>query len=271
MSSAPPFSPDIDAELRLSLHGQDLAGARHLALLAEIERQGSLTQAAKAVGFSYKGAWNAIEHMSNLAGEPLLERMAGGKGGGFTRLTARGAQLVRNFGLVQQEHARFIARLNRQARGMTADYALMESIAMRTSARNQFAGTVCALRAGAINDEIELEIIGGQRIVATVTRESCTELGLAVGAKAFALIKASAIILMTESEDVRLSARNQLKGQVLRLTEGAVNSEVILALPGGGTVAAIVTQASARSLGLSVGVAATAIFKASSVIIGVAA
>lgn len=262
---------NLDAELRLSLHGQDLASPRHLALLAEIDRQGSLTHAAKAVGFSYKGAWNAIEHMNNLAGEPLLERLAGGRGGGFTRLTERGAQLVRNYGLIQQEHARFVARLNAQAQGLSADYSLMESIAMKTSARNQFAGTVSAIQSGAINDEIELTVIGGQRIVATVTRESCTELGLVVGAKAFALVKASTIVLMTEGDDVRLSARNQLKGQVARFTAGAVNSEVVLALPGGGTVVAIVTQASAQALGLALGVGATAVFKASSVIVGVAA
>lgn len=269
--SSQDFALNVQAELRLSLDGRDLASARHLALLAEIAGRGSLTQAAKVVGFSYKGAWNAIEHMSNLAGEPLLERMAGGKGGGFTRLTARGAQLVRNYGLIQQEHARFLGRLNQQSQGMSTDYSLMESIAMKTSARNQFAGTVSALRAGAINDEIELAVIGGQRIVATVTRESCSELGLALGAKAFALIKASSIILMTESAGVRLSARNQLKGKVSRLTEGAVNSEVILELPGGGSVAAIVTLASAQTLGLAVGVDAVAVFKASSVIVGVTA
>ena len=266
-----PSALNVDAELRLSLQGQDLAGTRHLALLAEIERQGSLTHAAKAVGFSYRGAWNAIEHMSNVAGEPLLERVAGGKGGGFSRLTARGARLVRNFELVRQEHARFLARLNRQAQGLGDDYSLMESIAMKTSARNQFAGTISAIRAGAINDEIELAIIGGQRIVATVTRESCNELGLVIGAKAFALVKASSIVLMTEAGDVKLSARNQLRGTVTRLTPGAVNSEIVLELPGGGSVAAIVTQASAEALGLAAGSDAVAIFKASSVIVGVAA
>lgn len=269
MSADPPFS--VEAELRLSLQGRGLASARHLALLAEIDKLGSLTHAAKAAGFSYKGAWNAIEQMSNLAGEPLLERSAGGRSGGSTRLTERGVQLVRNYGLIQQEHARFIARLNQQAGGMTADYALLESIAMKTSARNQFAGTVSAIRAGSVNDEIELAVIGGQRIVATVTRESCIELGLAVGAKAFALVKASSILLMTDAGDVKLSARNQLNGTVSRLTEGAVNSEVVLTLPGGGSVAAIVTQASAQELGLAVGTDAVAVFKASSVIVGVAA
>ena len=142
---------------------------------------------------------------------------------------------------------------------------------MKTSARNQFAGTVHAVRSGAINDEIDLAVAGGLHLVATVTRESRDELGLAPGAKAFALVKASSIILVTDAADVRLSARNQLAGQVTRVVPGAVNTEVVLALPGGGSVAAIITNESGQSLQLATGSAATAIFKASSVIIGVAA
>ena len=271
MTSASAHSPSVGAELWLSLDGRNLAGARRVALLAEIARLGSITQAAKAVGLSYKGAWNAIEDMSNQAGEPLLDRTVGGKGGGSTRLTPRGLRLVGNFTLIQQEHARFVDRLNRQARGLTEDYSLMESIAMRTSARNQFAGTVHAVRSGAINDEIELAIIGGQRVVATVTRESRRELGLEVGAKAFALVKASSIILMTDAADVRLSARNQLAGTVTRMVTGAVNTEVVLEIKGGGSVAAVITNESTNALLIAEGSAAVAVFKASSVIVGVAA
>ena len=178
---------------------------------------------------------------------------------------------MRNFEFIRQEHARFVERLNRQAHGLARDYALMESIAMKTSARNQFAGRVHAVRAGAINDAIELEVIGGLRIVATITRDSRNELGLAVGAKAFALVKASSIMLMTDGGDVRLSARNQLAGHVSRLVPGAVNTEVVLELPGGGSVAAVITNEGAKALGLVEGSAATAVFKASSVILGVAA
>jgi molybdate transport system regulatory protein len=267
--AAPP-ALTLGADLWLSLDGHALAGGRRVALLAEIARAGSITQAAKAVGLSYKGAWNAIEDMSNLAGAPLLERVVGGKGGGATRLTPRGARLVRNFDLIRQEHARFVDRLNRQAGGMTEDYSLIEAVAMKTSARNQFAGIVHAVRSGAINDEIDLQVIGGLHIVATVTRESCIELGLQVGAKAFALVKASSILLMTDGHDVRLSARNQLAGTVTRIVPGAVNTEVVLELPGG-SVAGVITNESARMLGLAIGGAATAVFKASSVIVGVAA
>ena len=142
---------------------------------------------------------------------------------------------------------------------------------MRTSARNQFAGTVTAIREGAVNDEIILSIIGGQTIVATVTREGRNELGLAPGAKAFALVKASSIILVTEANGARLSARNQLAGSISRLTQGAVSTEVVLQLHGGGTVVAGITNESARQLELTTGLEATAIFKASSVILGVAA
>ncbi len=68
---------------------------------------------------------------------------------------------------------------------------------------------------------------------------------------------------------MKISARNQLKGKVKKITHGAVNSEVILELPGGQEVVAIITKESAQNLGLAVGKTAYAIIKASSVMMGV--
>ncbi len=141
---------------------------------------------------------------------------------------------------------------------------------MKTSARNQFVGKVVAVRRGAVNDEIELAIAGGERIVATVTRESTENLGLAPGREAFALVKASSVILMVDGDTARLSTRNRLAGEVARVEPGAVNAEVLVDLPGGGSVAAIVTIESARKLDLKPGRPVTALFKASSVIVGTA-
>lgn len=140
---------------------------------------------------------------------------------------------------------------------------------MKSSARNQFTGTVSALRDGAINGEVQLKVAGDLHIVATVTRESREALGLTLGAPAFALVKASSVILMTDIEGVRLSTRNQFAGTVTRVLSGAVNTEVLLDVAGGIGIAAIVTNESAKSLGLAEGSAATAVFKASSVIVGV--
>ena len=58
---------------------------QRIALLAQIAELGSITRAAKAVGISYKGAWDAIDELNNLAERPLVERSVGGKGGGGAR------------------------------------------------------------------------------------------------------------------------------------------------------------------------------------------
>jgi molybdate transport system regulatory protein len=141
---------------------------------------------------------------------------------------------------------------------------------MKSSARNQFKGTVTAIGAGAINDQVEIDA-GGLKLVAVITRGSTEELGLKVGATAFALVKASSVILVTEDGDVKFSARNRIQGTVSAIDTGAVNTEVTLALPAGGALTAIVTNHSATALGLAVGSPVTGLFKASSVIVGVPA
>lgn len=108
-------------------------------------------------------------------------------------------------------------------------------------------------------------------MVAIVTHSSTESLGLQVGGEAFALIKASWIILLTDTAGVRLSARNRLDGTVAKVVPGAVNSEVILTLKDGSQIAAIVTNESVTTLGLAAGKSASAAFKASSVIVGVKA
>jgi molybdate transport system regulatory protein len=140
---------------------------------------------------------------------------------------------------------------------------------MKTSARNHLSGKVTSLTPGAVNDEVELELAGGQRIVAVVTHESASSLGLVVGAEAFALVKASSVILLADLGTARLSARNQFKGTVATIQSGAVNAEVTLRAGDGLELAAVVTMESARSLALAPGDSVTAIFKASSVIVGV--
>ncbi|RYE92172.1 MAG: LysR family transcriptional regulator, partial [Oxalobacteraceae bacterium] len=171
----------LEGTVWMTVGGEQLGGTNRVGLLAALAQCGSITAAAKQVGLSYKAAWEAIDTMNNLAGEPLVQRSTGGKGGGGTRLTARGAQLVENFTMVEQLHHDFMERLNRQAAGVADDVALFSRFKMQTSARNQFFGTVTRVVPGAVNDEIELAIAGGQKIVAIVTRESTDNLALAPG------------------------------------------------------------------------------------------
>ncbi|MBE7421367.1 MAG: nitrogen fixation protein NifQ [Zoogloeaceae bacterium] len=260
---------ELRGSVWMTVGGENLGGPGRIDLLSRVAEFGSITRAAKAIGMSYKAAWDAIDTMNNLAGEALVERLTGGKGGGGTRLTRRGEQLVENFRIIEREHRQFVEQLGRQARGIADDLVLIRRMKMKTSARNQFLGKVTAVKKGAVNDEIDLEILGGQKIVAIITRESTDSLGLKKGVEAFALIKASSVIVMTDDEGAKISARNRLAGTVSRVQAGAVNSEVVIELPGGGAIASIITNESADRLGLKVGTKASALFKASSVIIGV--
>lgn len=142
---------------------------------------------------------------------------------------------------------------------------------MKVSARNVFKGTISALEAGAVNAEVTLTLPGGNPLVAVVTMASVKNLGLAVGKEAVALVKAPWVMLMTEGSDIRLSARNCLTGTVSSVTDGAVNAEVVVTLDGGTDVYAIVTRQAVEELGLAPGVSATAVIKASHIILGVPA
>ncbi|MET0617864.1 MAG: molybdenum-dependent transcriptional regulator, partial [Luteibacter sp.] len=143
-------------------------GPDRIELLAQIGLTGSITAAAKAVGMSYKGAWDAIDAMNNLAGEDLVVRSTGGRGGGGTRLTPRAERLILSFRGIEAEHRRFVERLASLGEDATDDIHLLRRFTMRTSARNQLAGTVSAVTEGAVNDRIAIALAGGSTVVATV-------------------------------------------------------------------------------------------------------
>jgi molybdate transport system regulatory protein len=142
---------------------------------------------------------------------------------------------------------------------------------MKISARNLFRGTIESVKTGAVNSEVDLALPGGYKIVAMVTNDSANTLNLEVGKAAVGLVKASSVLVMTDDSGLRLSARNCLAGVVKSLNLGPVNAEAVIALPGGTEVHATITQGAADELGLKEGAAATAVFKASSVILGVPA
>jgi molybdate transport system regulatory protein len=254
--------------LSLQAGDQALGGADRIALLAKIEETGSITAAARSVGMSYKGAWDAIDAMNNLADEPLVMRTAGGKGGGGTRLTERGRRLVETFTALEDVHRRFLERFETLAETSAADIKLIRSLMFRTSARNQFSGRVAAIHQGVVNDTVELELPGGERVVATLTRESTENLGLKIGSEAIALIKASSVLLALPDEGMRLSARNQFPGAVVQVIEGPVNADVRVQLAGGSVMAAVVTTESVSRLALKEGTPVIAVVKASSVMLG---
>jgi molybdate transport system regulatory protein len=248
-------------------------GDTRIRLLEGIDNHGSISKAAKAIPLSYKAAWDAVDAMNNLAVQPLVERTVGGSHGGGTVLTAYGRRMVAFYRALEEDTQgildRVAARLGDESAEDVAQYRrLIRHMTLNTSARNQFAGPITALREGAVNFEVSLRLDEHNELTAMITRESAERLALAIGKEVHALVKASSVIIMTENAPrTRTSASNCLAGTVTRVQDGAVNAEVTLTLPGGRNVVAIVTRESVDQLGLRQGVTASAIFNASSVVL----
>jgi molybdopterin-binding protein len=69
---------------------------------------------------------------------------------------------------------------------------------MKLSARNVLQGRVVEIRHGAVNSEVTLEVRGGPRIVSIISRESAKDLKLKKGKKAYAIVKASNVMIAVD-------------------------------------------------------------------------
>ena len=142
---------------------------------------------------------------------------------------------------------------------------------MKTTARNQFPGKITQVQSGPITTQVTLTLSGGQEITAALTSGSAAAMKLSPGQEALALVKSSAVVLVTDFAGYTLSARNQLAGTISRIDKGGVSTVVGLDLPGGTAMTTVITNDSAAALGLKVGQAATAVFKAYAVMLAVKA
>ena len=277
MKKSAAINPAHNALLgRLSLDtpGGTLAGSHRIQLLEAVGEHGSITRAAKAMPMSYKAAWDAIDAMNNLSEQPLVERTTGGRQGGGTRLTGAGRGLIAMYRALEREQQGALDRLRpqlvKQRGGAAPNVAqvrtLLRRLSVSTSARNQFVGQVALLRESKLSVEVVIALDAHVRIAAGVTSDSARALGLVVGSPVLALVKASSVMLGV-GDGLITSARNHLSGTVSRVVAGPISAEVTLALAQGRSVTAGITRESLDRLGLAKGKPASALFKASSVIL----
>lgn len=210
--------------------GHEVADKR-LDILRRIGAAGSISEAARGAGVSYKAAWQAIDTLSNLAGTALLERTVGGSGGGGAQLTPAGMELLQAAQLLSAARTQVLAQIAAHPGHTMTGAPGLAALGLRTSMRNQLPCTVKALRPQGQAVQVELVLAGGAALFARITRESAELLGLAPGLAVLALCKATAVDVVSAGEPVQ--GRNRLSGQVTRASRAAGGGEVALALDGG--------------------------------------
>ena len=253
------------------------ASDKRLEVLRRVGQTGSISQAARDAGISYKAAWQAIETLTNLSGLPLVDRSVGGNGGGGARITAQGQQLLALADELALARAQVLVRLGHGQPGVLTGGP---GLGLRTSMRNQLPCEVAAVQVLGQGPMVQvvLHTAGGQVLTSLVTRESADLLGLAPGLPVLALCKATAVLVadadtapaaqpMAEAvaEPVAV-AMCELAGVVTDLSPGPGPQEVALTLPGGGLWVGFAAQGAA----LQSGSMAVGRFAPSAVVIGLA-
>ena len=139
---------------------------------------------------------------------------------------------------------------------------------MKISARNQIEGTVKTVKEGAVNAAVVICRGNHNPITADITMAAVEELGLAEGKKCYAVIKASNVMFASQ-KIAGISARNQIEGTVVVVTEGAVNGHVTIEDADGVRISGSITNAAIQELGLVEGGKAVAIVKSTDVMVAV--
>ncbi len=261
-------APSPEAILALRGAGQLPVGRDRIAMLEAVGAHGSITAAAKALGYSYKAVWDGLNAVNNLLPAPALLAQSGGRGGGGATLTESGIRLIAAFRRLEAKLTEISAAIGRDDAEAPIDL-LFWNVAMKTSARNALHCRVTDITSAAVNAEVTLRVTAASSIVAVITSHSVDELGLACGRDVVALIKSSFVILARAEEAPRLSVANLVPGTVLDRVDGGVNSEIVIDIGDGKTLTSVITRHSADALGLQEGVAVIALFDAAHVILAV--
>ena len=235
--------------------GQSSADKR-IEILRLIGQSGAISQAAREAGVSYKGAWQAIDTLTNLAGVALVERAVGGAGGGGASLSGAGVQLLAAAGQLEQARNQVLARLQQSAgagAGLGANAGALPALnqlSVRTSMRNLLPCQVQSLKLTGQIVQVTLAFaqstsagapataVPGMLLVSRITRESAELLALQPGLAVLALCKATAVGVMRGERKVapasgKRATANLLSGRATRVSRGETGDEVSLTLDGG--------------------------------------
>jgi molybdate transport system regulatory protein len=242
--------PKIDATISLRSGDRFLVGRDRIKLLEAVAEHGSITKAAKAVGYSYKTAWDSVDAINNLLPSPaFVTKMGGSGGGGGAHVTEEGMRLIDTFHRIEEKLARLSSRIAET--GLQGnEELLLFTFGARISSRNTFPCVIEKIKKGPVDVDLHLRLASGAELFAVVTNAAVDELELDVGKSVLALVKAYAISL---SGQRRATNENNILGTVARLIKGQKNWEILLNIGNGKTLTACIPSDRAEKLGVSKG------------------
>ncbi len=255
----------IDALLALRSDGKLLVGRDRIKVLEAVAEHKSISRAAKAAGFSYKAAWDAVTAINNLLPSPAFVTKAGGKSGGGAEVTPEGLKLIETFHKLEDRLSRLTSAIAEEGLEGFDDLPLW-GLGLRISARNVFRAEVVAVRKWPVDVEVTLRISGEHNIYSVITNDAAVDLDLRPGRKVIALVKSSFIELAAKAPP-DADARNVFTGTVSRRTDAERNCELLIDIGAGKTMTAVLPRRDVEAMGLEEGSQTTARFAPEDVIL----
>ncbi len=153
-------------------------------LLRRVSETGSLTQAARLLGISYRNAWGRIKKMESTAGVRIISAQSGGAMGGGSSLTPEGMALFKEFRRTRKYL--FNALDDREAAG---------NVRYKLSARNLVGARVLEVERGDITSKITMTSKAPVRLTSIISNEAVDDLGLQAGDDVEAVIKSTEVMV----------------------------------------------------------------------------
>ena len=154
------------------------------ALLRHIAETGSLTQAAKRVGMSYRNAWDRVEKMEAKFGYTLVERKIGGKAGGGATITEESRRLLKEF-----------RKTRKLLFNVLDDKEAWEDVGYRLSARNRLSAKVVEVKRGAVTSQVKMRLVSANTLTSIITNEAVDDLALKQGDDVEAIVKSTDVLV----------------------------------------------------------------------------
>ena len=153
-------------------------------LLRRIGETRSLTEAARAVGISYRNAWDRVKVMEEKLHRRLVETKVGGKTGGGATLTAEGTELLKEF-----------RKTRKLLFEVLDDREAWEDVGYRLSARNRLKAKVVDVKQGAVTSQVKMRLVAASTLTSIITNDAVVDLSLRSGDDVEAIVKSTDVLV----------------------------------------------------------------------------
>ena len=175
----------LSCKVWLEFKDKPLIGKGGAEILEAVDKENSISKAAKSLSMSYRYVWNYLQEIQDTIEQPIVKTYKGGKaGGGGAKLTDLGRNL-----LVEYKQAESYLG------NVLSSSGSLEVKGLKLSARNRFKGKVVAVEKGVITAKVKVEVKMPVTVTAVITKDAVEDLDIKVGDEVEAIVKSTEVMI----------------------------------------------------------------------------